>query len=161
MTSDSSRTVEAFAVVVAVIGITITSVITHRVDAQGFDTLTRINDSKNRMALIGEVNQTSRHLFDDPIESRDHQFDASRMLEILQSHYPGVFDKFSILHSYNWLTEKSHIEMQGNGLGLVEAGGNKKQIDDISRLFGFHVIGYSQFSSGELIMILETDGQLQ
>jgi len=59
------------------------------------------------------------------------------------------------------LTEKPHIEMQGNGLGLVEAGGNKKQIDDISRLFGFHVIGYSQFSSGELIMILETDGQLQ
>ena len=82
MTSDSSRTVEAFAVVVAVVGIAITSVITHRADAQGFDTLTRINDSKNRMALIGEVNQTSRHLFDDPIEVRDHQFDANRMLEI-------------------------------------------------------------------------------
>ena len=126
-----------------------------------FSLSTQINQQNNstKAALISEVNDSStRLLFQDPSQSKDHRYDGARMIAILQSHYPGAFDDFTYLYTYNWYSNKTRLEMDGNGLDLEAIGGDDvKQIDKIASLFGFQVTGFSQFAkTQELILALET-----
>ena len=80
------------------------------------------------------------------------------MVAILQSQYPGAFDDFTHLYTFNAISNKTSLEMDGNGSNFfASGGGDKQQIDDIARLFGFQLTGFSHFAkTQELIMALET-----
>ena len=74
-----------------------------------FSLSTQINHQNNstRAALIADVNDSStRLLFQDPSQSKDHQNDGARMVVALKSNFSGAFDDFSYLYTYNWSSAK-------------------------------------------------------
>jgi hypothetical protein len=127
-----------------------------------FSLSTQINQQNNstRAALIADVNDSStRLLFQDPSQSKDHQYDGARMVAALKSNFSGAFDDFSYLYTYNWSSGKTRLVMYGNDFDLkaMSAGVDSEQIDKIASLLGFHVTGFSQYAkTREIIMALET-----
>jgi hypothetical protein len=147
--------------VVSILSFLLVGSVTAQLQNNPYSLSAQINQQNNstKAALITEVNDSfTRLLFQDPSQSKDHRYDGARMIAILQSHYPGAFDDFTYFYTYNWYSNKTRLEMDGNGLDLEAIGGNDlKQIDKIASLFGFQVTGFSQFAkTHELILALET-----
>ena len=154
----SSVTLLIYSVLVASI---LSSLFVSPVNAQQSESLFSFSTSTadERDALVAEINDSSsRALFENLSLLNNHQYDGARMVAILQSHYPGAFDDFTFLYTYNSSSSKTRLEMYGNGSDLKAIGGDDvEQIAKIASLFGFHVTGFSQFAkTQELIMVFET-----
>ena len=114
--------------------------------------------ANERGALIAALKDTYiRPLFENLSLLNEHQYDSARIVAILQSQYPGAFDDFTYQYTFNATSNKTSLEMDGNGSDFFASGGDKQQIDNIARLFGFQLTGFSQFAKDqELINALET-----
>lgn len=81
--------------------------------------------------------------------------DGARMVSELIKQYPS-FDNFTYIYTYNWYTNKTHLEMYGDiGNNVVDVN----QIGRIASELGFSTSQFTQFAkTNELFMTFDKTG---